>query len=137
MIARSLKFSFRYSLSGNMTLGTRLDYKLAEPGGSKGVLLLEDINYRARSVPLAFWMRYCVFRTDNYDSRIYTWENDLLYSYSIPALYGKGSRFYFMVSWKIAKKAEIRFKYGILSDTGSSETTDNTEEFRLQLRLTI
>jgi hypothetical protein len=135
--SESLKFSFRYSLSGNMTLGTRLDYKLADPGGSKGVLLLEDLNYRVRSVPLTFWMRYCVFRTDDYDSRIYTWENDLLYSFSIPALYGKGSRFYFMVSWKIASKAELRFKYGILSATDSSLTADDTEEFRLQLKLAI
>jgi hypothetical protein len=137
IISRSLKFSFRYSLSGNLTLGTRIDYKLSDPGESKGVLLLEDFNYRVRWVPLTFWIRYCVFRSDDYNSRIYTWENDLLYSYSIPALYGKGSRFYFMVSWKIAGKAEIRFKYGILSDTGSSVTADAVEEFRLQLRLTI
>ena len=82
-------------------------------------------------------MRYCVFRTDDYNSRIYTWENDLLYSFSIPALSGKGSRLYFMAGWKIAGKAELRFKYSILSDTDSSVTPVDTEEFRLQLRISI
>jgi hypothetical protein len=137
MISRSLKFSFRYSLSGNLTLGTRLDYKLADSGRSKGVSLMEDLNYRVRSVPLTFWIRYCVFRTDDYDSRIYTWENDLIYSFSIPALYGKGSRFYFMAGWKISSKAELRFKYAILSDSDTSGTPGDSEEFRLQLRLAI
>jgi hypothetical protein len=82
-------------------------------------------------------MRYCVFGTDDYDSRIYTWENDLLYSFSIPALYGRGSRFYFMVGWKVSKKAEIRFKYANLSDSGSSGNVNDIEEFRLQIRLAI
>jgi hypothetical protein len=137
MISRGLKFSFRYSLSDNMTLGTRLDYKLADSFRSKGVLLLEELNYRVKSVPLTFWIRYSVFRTDDYDSRIYTWENDLIYSFSIPALYGKGSRFYFMVSWKIANRAELRFKYAVLSGSEISVAQNDTEEFRLQLRLAI
>jgi len=137
VISRSLKFSFRYTLSDNLMLGTRLDYKFDDSRRSVGVLLLEDLNYRVKSVPLNFWIRYCVFRTDDYDSRIYTWENDLIYSFSIPALYGKGSRFYFMVGWKIASWAELRFKYAVLSDSDTTLMSDDTEEFRLQLRLAI
>jgi len=29
--------------------------------------------------------RYCIYNTDDWDSRIYLYENDLLYSFSIPA----------------------------------------------------
>lgn len=135
--SRSLKLSFRYTLSDNLTLGTRLDYKQVDPGKSKGVALLEDLNYRIRSVPVTFWLRYCIFRTDDFDSRIYTWENDLLYSFSIPSLYGKGNRFYFMVGWKMTSKAELRFKYGVLSENDISGSYNNTEEFRLQIKLAI
>ena len=61
----------------------------------------------------------------------------LLYSFSIPALYGNGSRFYFMAGWKITRKAELRFKYGILSEVIHPGAFTNTEEFRLQLKIAI
>jgi len=136
-ISRSTKIVVRYMIQDNLTLGTRIDYRIVDPSGSKGVLLLEEINYRLRSVPISFWMRYSVFSTDDYDSRIYTWENDLLYSFSIPAFYGKGSRIYLMAGWKINKKTELRFKYGILSDSATQGVLTDAEEFRLQLKLTI
>ena len=137
MVSRSLKFIVRYSIYDNLTMGTRIDYKIVDPSSGKGVLLLEDLNYRVRSFPLSLWVRYCTFDTDNYDSRIYTWENDLLYTFSIPALYGNGSRFYFMAGWKITNKAELRFKYGILSERDPAGAFTNTNEFRLQLKVAI
>jgi hypothetical protein len=133
----SLKFVVRYSVNENLTLGTRIDYRIVDPSSRKGFLLLEDLNYRVRSIPVSFWLRYCVFSTDDYDSRIYTWENDLLYTFSIPALYGNGSRFYFMAGWKITDKAELRFKYGILSESDTPGVSADTQEFRLQLKLAI
>lgn len=136
-IARSLKMVCRYAVSDNLTAGTRIDYRIIGPSGSKGVQLLQDINFRPASFPVTFWIRYCIFRTDDYDSRIYTWENDLLYTYSIPALSGQGSRFYFMAGWKIKGKAELRFKYGVLSDSDIPGTITNKEEFRLQLKILI
>ena len=136
MVSRSLKFVVKYSIYDNLTLGTRIDYKIIEPSSAKGVLLLEDLHYRVRSFPLSLWLRYCTFNTDTYDSRIYTWENDLLYTFSIPALYGKGSRIYFMAGWKIKNKAELRVKYGILSECPDGVFT-NTNEFRLQLKVVI
>jgi hypothetical protein len=137
MVSRSLKFVVRYSIYENLTLGTRIDYKIIDPPSGKGVLLLEDLNYRVRSIPLSLWLRYCTFNTEDYDSRIYTWENDLLYTFSIPALYGNGSRFYFMAGWKITEKAELRFKYGILSEKEPGGSFNNTNEFRLQLKVII
>lgn len=41
--------------------------------------------------------RYGIFETDSYESRLYAREADMLYSYSIPAFYGKGERLYCLV----------------------------------------
>ena len=89
---KNVRGSIRYTLNDNLVLGTRLDYKLVTPSGSEGIMMLQDINFRFRKIPLTLWFRYCLFNTDDWDSRIYAYENDLLYSFSIPALSGEGSR---------------------------------------------
>ena len=48
-----------------------------------------------------------MFDTKSYDARIYTFENDVLYGYSVPALYYKGQRAYFIVNWDVTRNFEI------------------------------
>ena len=135
IITKSLKCSVRYSLSDNLTLGTRIDYKIVDPSGSKGMLLLQNLNYRFRSIPVSIWARYCIFNTDNWDSRIYTYENDLLNSFSIPALSGEGSRCYVMAEWEIGDFAEIRVKYGLTSLVESGKSPEDRDEVKVQFRV--
>ena len=136
-ISRSIKGSFRYSYNNYLTIGTRIDYKVANPSGSRGVLLSQDIICRFIKIPVSFWLRYCMFKTDDWDSRIYVYENDLLYSFSIPSLSGEGSRSYILLKWDISDSAEIRFKYGITSRKGSDLKNENKEELKLQFKITF
>jgi hypothetical protein len=135
LITRSFKVSSRYSLHNNLTLETQIDYKIANPSGSRGMILFQEISYNFRKVPVTIWARYCLFYTDDWDSRIYTYENDLLYSFSIPALYGKGSRSYIMAKWKIRDFAELRIKYGITSSVTTGRSLENAEEIKMQFRI--
>jgi hypothetical protein len=137
MTQRSYSLILRYTISDNLTLGTRMYFKRAGPEISKGVLMLQDINYRFRRIPLTLWLRYCLFSTDDWNSRLYVYENDLLYSYSIPALYGRGSKNYILASWKMTDKSEIRIKYGILSKEPFTDQKPFSEEFRFQIRIFI
>ena len=97
--------------------------------------MLQDINYTYRKIPLTIWFRYCLFNTDSWDSRIYTYENDLLYSFSIPAFSGEGSRSYIMAKLDIGKRTEIRLKYGITSLNYSKPEYRETDEVKFQLRI--
>jgi hypothetical protein len=99
------------------------------------MILCQDISYIFRKIPVTIWIRFCIFKTDNWDSRIYTYENDLLYSYSIPALYGEGSRSYIMAKWKICDYAELRIKYGTTSSVATGKSPENTEEIKIQFRI--
>ncbi|MGB8358788.1 MAG: hypothetical protein WCD55_09245, partial [Bacteroidales bacterium] len=87
-----------------------------------------------RAVPLKIWLRYALCTSDGYDSRLYAWENDLLYSFSVPALYGKCSRAFVMLSWKPSDLVEVRAKYAF---TVFREEPDRSvkSEVRVQCRI--
>jgi len=135
IITKSLKASLHYSLYDYITLGTRVDFKTVSPYSSKGFLLFQEINYSFRKIPVTIWARYCLFNTDDWSSRIYTYENDLLYSYSIPALAWEGSRSYIMAKWKIGDFAELRIKYGMNSVIKTGSKPVNTDEIKMQMRV--
>jgi hypothetical protein len=98
-------------------------------------MILQDINYRFRKVPVTIWFRFCLFRTDDWNSRIYAYENDLLYSFSIPALSGEGNRSYIMVKWDISDIADLRIKYAITSIAGNGKTPEESNEIKFQAKI--
>ncbi|RUT79329.1 ComEA family DNA-binding protein [Ancylomarina longa] len=110
-----------------------------------GFLIYQDVIYHALKFPLTASVRYALFDTDSYQSRIYAYENDILYAYSIPAYYLKGSRFYFNLNLKIDRSLTLytRFaqtKYANLDKIGSGSTkvAGNTKsDFKVQLRIKI
>jgi len=134
-MARSVRGIARLNLSENISFTTRIDAKFAEPAGTTGMLLLQDLKYSFREVPLTLWFRYCIFRTDDWNSRLYTYENDLLYSFSIPALSGTGNRSYIMLKWDLKDFAEVRFKYGMTEKLYSGSVPEAVHEFKMQVRL--
>jgi len=134
-ISRSLRGIARYLLYDYLTTAARIDYKIAYPSGSRGMLLSQDIICRFKKIPFSLWLRYCMFKTESWDSRIYIYENDLLYSFSIPALSGEGSRSYIMVKWDFGDSAEIRLKYGITSLINSDLINENKEELKFQIKI--
>jgi hypothetical protein len=133
--SRTFKWLFRYMSDENSAFTTRISYKAAYPSGSRGMLLLQDVYYRFGRVPVTLWFRYCLFSSESWDSRLYTYENDLLYSFSIPALSGEGSRSYIMAKLDLGRLCEVRIKYGLTEITEKSGTESCSNELKIQFRL--
>lgn len=66
-----------------------------------GVSLLQDIEYHIPTVPIVLQLRMQAFDAREWNNRIYAYENDVLYAYSIPNVYGLGARFYLNALYKI------------------------------------
>lgn len=49
-------------------------------------------------------LRLQYFETGGYDSRIYAYESDVPYSFSVPAFYNEGFRYYLNLSYPVTKK---------------------------------
>lgn len=60
----------------------------------KGFLGYTDLFYSSSKGRFSTNMRVQYFETDGYNSRIYAFENDLLYNYTIPSFYNKGFHSY-------------------------------------------
>ncbi len=100
-------------LDKTLQLRTRLEwsfYSLKEEK-QNGFMVYQDVLYKPLSSPWSMSARITLFDTDDYQSRIYTYENDLIYYYAIPAFSDKGTRYYINLRYKGIRNltAEIKF----------------------------
>ena len=97
---------------------------------SDGLLLFQDIGLHFQKIPLNIYGRYAIFDTDSYDSRVYAYENDLLYVFSIPSYYYRGMRAYVMVKYEIGRWADIWLRWGIWSYENRDVISSGMEEIQ-------
>lgn len=140
------RFNISYTISKSIKLRNRIeliDYKLAENKTEKGYLIYQDVVYSRLGKPLSITFRYAIFQTDSYDSRIYAYENDIPGSFSIPAYYDRGSRFYIMLDYNLTRRIELWLRYSqtyydnkdVISEGSLTEIQGNTKsEIRAQVR---
>jgi len=76
-----------------------------------GFLTYADILYKPTMKKYSGNIRLQYFETDSYNSRMYAYEDDILYSFSIPVFYGKGYRYYFNVKYDVNKKLSFWMRW--------------------------
>ncbi|MDM8159093.1 helix-hairpin-helix domain-containing protein [Labilibaculum sp. K2S] len=107
-----------------------------------GYLVYQDLIYHFTNKPISLNFRYALFDTDSFNSRIYAYENDILYAYSVPAYYLKGNRFYFNCNWELNRHLKLYARYSQTKysnqtsiGSGNSEISGNTKsEIKLLLK---
>jgi hypothetical protein len=75
----------------------------AATSAGQGFLSYLEAYYKPYRKPWQGNMRLQYFETDGYNERIYTYEADLPYNYSIPFYYDKGFSYYFNISWDASR----------------------------------
>lgn len=106
-----------------------------------GFLGFMDGIYNPPLKPYSGSLRLQYFETGGYNSRLYAYENDLLYSYSIPVFFDKGFRYYLNLNYKLNKHIHFWTKWSQnlfidkgLQGSGLDEIKGNTKrELKLQV----
>jgi len=101
-------------LSQALELRTRIDWGFADnavEGKQFGFMVLQDILFRPIEFPLSFTTRFAIFDTEGYDIRFYHYENNLLYAFSIPPYYNRGTRFYLNLRYRPAQALTFEFRF--------------------------
>lgn len=103
-----------YQVHPNVQMKTRAEWTTWEKQDlkQKGVLVYQDVIFKKLGSPITFTLRYALFDTDDWNTKLYAYESDVLYAFSIPPYYGKGSRFYAMIKWDVTRKIDLWIRYG-------------------------
>lgn len=110
------------------------DYKSGESESEWGFLAYQDVVFKPKSKSYSFTARYALFDAESFNSRIYAYENDVLYYFYIPAYYGVGSRFYLTARYKYRKKLDFWVRYGIWNYRNQETILGGLEEIQGNIR---
>jgi hypothetical protein len=69
-----------------------------------GFLFYTDVHVKPYFRPFFFNARIQYIETDGYNSRIYAWENTVLYNFSIPPLYSKALRYIVNFNYRLMSR---------------------------------
>jgi hypothetical protein len=144
----NIRWQGNYNPFNNWSFITRLEYcqfNLEQSKKSDGILAFQEIRYQSLKGLWHVSFRYLFHNTDNYNSRIYAFEPDVLYGFSVPAFSGNGSRIVVNAKLKIASQWEFwcRFSQSVTYDgetMGSGYDKINQphrSEVKLQIRHTF
>ncbi|MBL7777485.1 MAG: helix-hairpin-helix domain-containing protein [Chitinophagales bacterium] len=112
-IRQSLRFNVKYKVNESITLSNRVEWSHYRNGSTKpenGFVIYQDVNFKMLGFPLTFNARLAIYKTESYNTRIYAYENDVLYSFSIPAYYYNGMRWYFTARYAITRNIDVWFR---------------------------
>lgn len=109
---RKSRLHIDYRLNEAIKLKSRIEHvQFKAEESENGFMIFQDIQYSSVKYPLSLSGRIAWFNTESYNSRIYAYENDLLYTFSVPAFYGKGFRTYLNVKYRVSSNLECWFKF--------------------------
>lgn len=141
----TLRFHTTYTIGSQIRLASRAELSFfdREERAEKGSVVFQDIRYKFRKAPLQLTARYAIINTESYDARIYAYENDLTYVFSIPPYFGRSNRFYLMADYDVSSQIGFQIRYAItrFSDrdaisSGLQEIEGNViSELKAQIRM--
>ena len=109
---QNLMFNLDHRPNEALRLRTRIQSSdfLISDSLSRGWVVAQDVSYT-----LGRWKadaRMALINTDDFLNRQYIYENDLLYTFSVPAYSGKGIRYYFMLRYKVNRHLSAWLRWG-------------------------
>lgn len=104
-----------YVVNRKITLRQRAELLWFDPyekdRSQRGFLVYAEAGYKSLRKPFSLNSRLQYFVTDGFNSRVYSFEKDVLYSYSIPQFIGKGIRYYINMNYDVSKKMTVWLRW--------------------------
>ena len=145
---RNFRFDLIYKITDAIALRNRAEVVSYQKGSLNpefGFLSFQDVIYDPMGSKISGNIRFALFETSGFNSRIYAFENDVLYAYSVPSFQGKGIRFYINGRYTLSRGIDLWLRYSLLRDenqafigNGGDQINGNSRsDIRLQLRFQL
>ena len=133
VVQRNYRINLNYQITESIRLKSRIEYVTINRLSTEqedGIVISQDILYKPKNFPVDLSVRYVLFDTDSYDSRIYTYENNALYVFSVPSYYYTGSRAYALIRYQFLRRFDLWVRYGVSIFDNRSSIGSGSEEIQ-------
>lgn len=147
VIRHQLRLQAIYRINDNINLRNRAElitYKKGQRSLESGWMLYQDLIYKPMNKAISGNTRVAVFKTDGYNTRVYAFENNVLYAHSSVPYYNNGIRFYVNMRYRVNKKLNFWLRYAsyLYKDKGIGSGLNYIDgrfksDIRLQLRIQL
>lgn len=119
---RSVALNADYTLMRGLSMRSRAQwgsFTYSGQSSSRGFALVQDATLDINRLSLSG--RVALFGTDDYDSRQYVYERDVLYAFSFPAYFNRGIRHYLLVQYNLSRQLDVWVRWA-RTDLTNQET---------------
>jgi hypothetical protein len=131
VVQRNYRLNVSYAVSEFFTIKSRIEYVTINRKSNtpeKGLIISQDVLFKPKKLPFDLALRYVLFDTDSYDTRIYSYENNALYVFAVPSYYYQGSRAYAMIRYSFLRHCDLWVRYGVFIYNNRSSIGSGAEE---------
>ncbi len=111
-VRRNIALNAEYRPAPGWSMRSRVQYGsfgYADNAPSRGFALVQDATYERKRLSVSG--RFAFFNTDDYDSRQYVYERDVLYAFSFPAYFYRGVRQYVLLQYNVSRHLDLWFRW--------------------------
>ncbi len=108
----NIRVYYNFKLSDKCRLQTQAEhsiYRRDKDFTTNGWLFYQDFKFLPYT-KLSLGVRYVYFDIEDYNSRIYMYEPDVLYAFTIPAFMDQGSRIIVNAKWSLTRDLKVWFR---------------------------
>lgn len=134
-----LRFHVSHQFSEQIAMNSRMEFSFySKATDETGFLLFQDVHVQPSGKSFSLNGRLAYFNTDSYNSRLYAYEPDMLYTFSIPALYNHGFRSFLNFRKNVGRDFTLWLKVAAscyLSPKTEGLTVNPNDKYELKLQI--
>jgi hypothetical protein len=134
-----VRWQLNLKLNQTLEWRSRIEYAFYKKATreERGFLIYQDFIFLPLEFPFAVKGRIAFFDTPGYDSRIYMYENDVAYSFSIPPFFYKGLRYYLYLRYKGVRNVNLESRFAVLKYINREVVGSTLDEIPGPVRSTL